>query len=261
MCAVVAALALLRPWMGLPDNSGFSLVFLFNGAAFATAGLIALGCAEPADESDGGHLISVRQTFRAAWDVYTHDREFRRASRVAILFMSALLLFPHYQWLGREHLGTSNQDLITWVVAQNISVGIISPLLGMIADRRGNRLVVRLGVFLSALTPLLAVFLASGYVTDGGRWYWLTFVLLGLCPVTMRMLQNYTLELVDEEQHPRYLSTMTVCFAVPFVLAPVFGWLIDLLPYQYPFAAVSVMIAAGGLMTFRMSEPRDRHRT
>lgn len=259
--AVVAALLLLRPWMGRPNNSGFSLVFLFNGAAFAAAGLIALGCAEPADESDGGHLISVRQTFRAAWDVYTHDREFRRASRVAILFMSALLLFPHYQWLGREHLGTSNQDLITWVVAQNISVGVISPLLGMIADRRGNRLAVRLGVFVSALTPLLAIFLASSYVAEGGRWYWLTFVLLGLCPVTMRMLQNYTLELVDEEQHPRYLSTMTVCFAVPFVLAPLFGWLIDLLPYQYPFAAVSVMIAAGGLMTFRMSEPRHRRKT
>ena len=95
-------------------------------------------------------------------------------------------------------------------------------------------------------------------MADGGRWYWITFVLLGLCPVTMRMLQNYTLELVDEDQHPRYLSTMTFCFAVPFVLAPLVGWLVDLLPYQYPFIAVSVAITIGGLMTFRMSEPRDR---
>lgn len=256
--AVTAALLLLRPWMALPDNAGFGPVFLFNGSAFAAAGLLILGCAEPADESDGGPAGSIRQKFSAAWDVYVHDREFRRAARVAILFISALLLFPHYQWLGREHLGTGNQDLIIWVVAQNISVGVVSPLLGRIADRHGNRLAVRLAVFTSALTPLVAVFLASPYVADGGRWYWITFVLLGLCPVTMRMLQNYTLELVDEDQHPRYLSTMTFCFAVPFVLAPLVGWLVDLLPYQYPFIAVSIAITIGGLMTFRMSEPRDR---
>ena len=205
---------------------------------------------------DGG----VKQKFSAAWDVYRHDREFRRAAHVAMLFISALLLFPHYQWLGREHLGTSNQDLITWVIAQNISVGVISPLLGTIADRHGNRLAVRLAVFVSSLAPVVAVFLASGYVADGGRWYWVTFVLVGLCPVTMRMIQNYTLELVDEEQHPRYLSTMTFCFAVPFILSPLFGWLIDVLPYQYPFLAVSLMIAIGGVMTFRMSEPRHRRK-
>ena len=74
------------------------------------------------------------------------------------------------------------------------------------------------------------------------------------------MIQNYTLELFDEEQHPRYLSTMTFCFAVPFILSPLFGWLIDVLPYQYPFLAVSLMIAAGGVMTFRMSEPRHRRK-
>ena len=117
ICAVSAALLLLRPWMGMPDNEGFSLVFLFNGSAFAAAGLIALGCAEPADESNGNPAGGVRQKFSAAWDVYRHDREFRRAAHVAMLFISALLLFPHYQWLGREHLGTSNQDLIAGIRA------------------------------------------------------------------------------------------------------------------------------------------------
>jgi len=256
--AVSAALLLLRPWLALPNNAGFTQVFLFNGTAFAIAGLILLACREPADASRDTPHARVTDHLRQAWSVYREDREFRRAATVAILFISALLLFPHYQWLGRTRLGTTNVDLIGWVVAQNIAVGVASPVLGMIADRRGNRLAVRIAVLASACTPLVAVLLASPLVADGRRWYWITFVLLGLCPVTMRTISNYTLELVEADRHPRYLSTMTVCFAVPFVLSPAVGWLIDTLPYQYVFAAVSLVVAIGGAMTWRMSEPRHR---
>jgi MFS family permease len=174
-------------------------------------------------------------------------------------FITAILLFPHYQWLGREKLGATNADLTVWVVAQNISVGAFSPLIGMVADRRGNRLATRIVVLLSALTPLLAVVLTSRFVgaEAGRRWYWLTFALLGLCPLTLRTLSNYTLELVEDAQHSRYLSTMTVCFAVPFVFAPLVGWLVDALPYQWSFIAVSATIAAGGVLTWWMPEPRE----
>ncbi|REJ87447.1 MAG: MFS transporter [Planctomycetota bacterium] len=261
LAAVTAAWLLLRPWLARPDNSGFGLVFLFNGAAFACAGLIAAVCVEPADDRRPRASIDIRRHVRKAWRVYRDDEAFRRAARVGMLFISSILLFPHYQWLGRTRLGTTNEDLIYWVVAQNLSVGVFSPLIGRIADRNGNRLAVRIAVFVASLTPLSALVLAAFDPETGRRWYWLTFVLLGLTPVTMRTIQNYTLELVDESQHPRYLSTMTVCFAMPFILSPFFGGLIDVLPYQIPFILVSVLIAAGGLFTFRMVEPRHRDRS
>ena len=259
--AVAAALLLLRPWLAQPDNSGFGFVFLFNGAAFACAGLIVATCTEPADAPRPRAPVDIREPFRKAWRVYRDDAAFRRAARVAMLFISAILLFPHYQWLGRTRLGTTNEDLIYWVVAQNLSVGVFSPLIGRIADRKGNRLAVRVAGLITSLTPWSARVLASLDPETGRRWYWLTFVLLGLTPITMRTIQNYTLELVDETEHPRYLSTMTVCFAFPFVLSPLVGWLLDVLPYQIPFLAVSMLIAIGGLFTFRMVEPRHRKRS
>jgi hypothetical protein len=51
---------------------------------------------------------------------------------------------------------------------------------------------------------------------------------------------------------------MTVCLAVPFVFSPLVGWLVDTFPYQWSFGAVSAVIALGGLLTFRMPEPRFR---
>lgn len=254
--AVTAALIWLRPWLALPHQHGFRYVFLFNGLAFLAAGVVALFCVETRDSHATPPTRKLREHFLDAWHVYRCDRKFRRAANVAMLFTSSLLLLPHYQWLGREVLGTTNADLIPWVIAQNISVGIYSSALGVIADRFGTRLAVRYGVMLTAIAPLVALFLASPFVADGGRWYWITFVCLGLFPVTMKALHNHTLELAPPEEHPRYLSTMTLCFAVPFVWSPLFGWLIDILPYQLPFLLVTGLVSAGGILTFRMVEPR-----
>jgi dipeptide/tripeptide permease len=93
------------------------------------------------------------------------------------------------------------------------------------------------------------------------------FLLLGMSPVAMRTVNNYTLELVTSEMHPLYLSTMRVCFLVPFVFSPLAGGVLDLFaerPYSgacWLFGTVSLLIAIAGLLTFRMAEPRLRTMT
>lgn len=72
----------------------------------------------------------------------------------------------------------------------------------------------------------------------------------------MKTIANYTLELVPRDKHPQYLSTMTICYTIPFLLSPLLGVVIDFIPWQLPFLAVSGTIACGGLLTFRMAEPR-----
>jgi hypothetical protein len=72
----------------------------------------------------------------------------------------------------------------------------------------------------------------------------------------MKSFINYTLELTDPANHPRYVSTMGLCFAVPFVLSPLVGMLIDIIGFQPIFLAISATIGLGALLTFRMAEPR-----
>ena len=78
-----------------------------------------------------------------------------------MLFILGNMLFPHYNWLATEQLGAVDVDMVTWVIAQNIGVGVFSPLAGMIADRCGNRLAMRFEILLAAMVPLLAVLLAT----------------------------------------------------------------------------------------------------
>jgi len=256
--AVCAAYFLLRPWIQLPNHDGFVYIFLFNGSAYVIAGLMANLCHEQPDESpaDKPARPPFWSPFARAWQTFRDDQRFRRAAWMATLFMTGLLLFPHYQAMAREMLGTSDLDIIWWVIAQNISVGVLSPIFGGIADRWGNRIALRIAAFLAAFTPIIAVLLASPWFPLGREWFWITYVFLGLTPVTMKTISNYTLELVPRDKHPQYLSTMTICYTVPFLFSPLLGFAMDYIPFQIPFLAVSCTIAIGGLLTFRMAEPR-----
>ena len=256
--AVSAAFFLLRPWIQLPNHDGFVYIFLFNGSAYSIAGLMANLCHEiPDPEPVASHAgIPWYSPLIRAWQTVRDDARFRRAAAMTTLFMTGLLLFPHYQAMARDVLGSSDTDLIWWVIAQNISVGLLSPVVGWIADNYGNRFALRVSAFLAAFTPLIAVLLSEPWFPLGRDWFWITYVFLGITPVTMRTITNYTLELVPRDKHPQYLSTMTICYTLPFFLSPVLGVVMDLIPYQVPFLVISGTIALGGVLTFFMAEPR-----
>lgn len=260
--AIIVAWFLLQKWLEPPlkfPDSGFVLIFGFAGLGFLVASLFGLLLKEQADPADDSAPQPVLTAFAESWQVYRGDRSFRRTARVAMLFMTLQLLFPHFQALARECWGetqVSGFHLMLWVIVQNAAVGLFSGMSGFIADRRGNRLAIRVQAFLAVLTPLLALVLTRLDPVTGLKWYWLVFLFLGLVPVTMKSFVNYSLELADTRRHPRYVSTMSLCFAVPFVLSPVVGWMIDVFAFEPVFAGMSGVIAVGGLMTFWMPEPR-----
>ena len=151
------------------------------------------------------------------------------------------------------------EALMLWVVAQNAGFGVFSLVSGRIADARGNRLVIRLQVLILSTTPLLALALASLPDRSGATLFWLPFAMLGLTPLTFRTINNYVLELAPPEQHPRFISTLNLVLAVPFVASPLVGLLIDQLGFLLVFTTISGVVCLGGLLTFRMTEPRHEH--
>lgn len=246
----------LQDWLERED-SGFGLIFGFAGAGFVVGGLCILFIAEPPDRPSPTSW-AVYKHFRNAWHIFRHDQSFRSVAVVAMCFSPVMLLFPHYQALGRRGatVQSSAFDIMVWVISQNIAVGIYSMVAGLTADRFGNRLVIRCQLFVSAIAPLLALGLMSRSSDGPHRWYWLTFCLIGIAPVTIRTLVNFTLELTEPVNHPRYVSTLSVCLAIPFCTSPLVGYCVDLFGFTLVFMCASAIIATGFLLTFRMSEPR-----
>jgi MFS family permease len=233
-----------------------------TGLGFILAGTVCMFIDEPADKP-AKVKIGWRHHIQEAWRIWSTDRDFRILAVAAMLFVMIQLAFPHFQLLGKQTLAREGVDvqshgfhLMIWVVSQNAAVGIFSLISGLIADRWGNRLAIRIQVFAVSLAPVGALLLGSGLIDSGVWWYGIVFFLLGLAPVTFSTLNNYVLELAVTSDHPRYVSTLSVCMAVPFCFSPLVGALLDHFGFPVVFTFITALIALGGAMTFWMSEPR-----
>ncbi len=183
-----------------------------------------------------------------------HDRDFRRFAIVILLFYSMWPLFPHYTVFGQRTLGLAPSGFVTLIIAQNASNAVGSGIMGNIADRSGNRFVLRLLILIGAFMPLLAVGISR--MPSGAQFYWIIFALMGFTPVSARIVTNYTLEIASQEKHPQYLGVMSLFQAMPLFVSPLVGMLIEKFAFEPVFIGCSALVSLGFLLTFRLAEPR-----
>lgn len=251
--AVLAAWFLLRPWtQQQPPN--FSAIFLFTGFAFLLASVASRRLREDDDPVESRMAIDAKLRFFEAWQCLKHDRHLRRLAIFSAMFVSSQLLFPHYQRLGRMQPGYEGQMLMIWVIAQHVAATVFSWIGGYLADKNGTRSALRWLAFGAIFAPLLSLYLNASASAD---WYWLTFFWLGLVPVTYRIQLNYVLELTDRQHHPIYVSTVVLCMALPIVLSPLVGHLVQQIGYIVPFGGIAAVLVAAWCLTLFMVEPRS----
>ena len=254
--AVLCAWFLLRKWLGA-ETGLFELVFGFTGCAFMIASIISLTLVEGKDTE----VNAVEKSFpllKSALATVKHDRNFRRLMIVASMFGMCVVLTPHYQTLARVRLEVSFRSLIPWVIAQHIGASLITVPMGWLADKFGNRIVLKILMVSLCATPILGlVFSWSGEF--GRTMYPLVFFLLGLTPIAVRFLTNYTLEVTDRAKHPLYLSTLGLFISMPVIATSlIFGALIDIAGFETVFCIVLGFLFVGLTMTFRLEEPRHQ---
>ncbi|HTN76796.1 MAG TPA: MFS transporter, partial [Pirellulaceae bacterium] len=181
--AIGCALLLLPQWLH-ESTADVAAIFGFASGCFFLSAVAVLFLVEPADRLELPHQSLTTQLYEVLRPL-SYDRNFRRLMYVSAMYGASMSLFPHYQSLGREEVGLPLTRLIWWLIMQNIGMGLFSFLAGPLADRYGNRLVLRLSMLGLCSAPILAVILA-GWGEAAGTWYDFVFVLVGLTPVTFR---------------------------------------------------------------------------
>ncbi len=255
--AIGCALWLLPNWLAT-DAPRFDLVFGFSGVLFAVSCIATLFTVErPDDFSEPA--AAVHHYFLDALRVLRIDTGFRRLAFVGAMYGTSIMLFPHYQNLGLQGMKLDLSNLTWWVVVQNIGTGLFSVVAGPLADRFGNRLVLRIGLLVIAAAPLLAMAVVVE-AAQASLFFNLVFFCVGVTPVVLRTFQNFALELSQPQDHPRYLSTISLVIAAPIVLSPLAGWLVDRLGHSVVFLSVAAAILCGWFGTFVLPEPRQRIR-
>ncbi len=250
--AVLSAFYLLPIWLDA-QSPRYDMLFFVAGGMFALSTLLVTLLVEQRDDHRETVGVGIR-VFSDARQLLRRDRQFRRLAFVGAMFGASMMLFPHYQRLGLHEMRLDLKNLMLWVVIQNIGTGLFSIPAGIVADRRGNRIVLQVALLGVASAPIVALLLRQANV---GVWFCLVFPLVGLTPVVIRTLQNFTLELCEPADHPRYLGTLGLCVSLPLFLSPVVGLLIDWIGFGIVFMGICLVVLIGWVITLRLQEPRD----
>lgn len=251
--AMLCAATLLMLWLH-DDKADYAAIFGFTTLLFAAASVMSWFLKEQPDdyyEPPRG----VRHVFQAAWRTLAEDANFRRLAIVSALFSTTLVLFPHYQAIARDELKLGTTWLVWWVVAQNGGTLLFSLLTGPIADAYGNRLSLRILTLLIIIGPLAAL-AAILFPEIGKVAFPLVFLFVGMTPVAQKTFNNYTLEISDPQDHPRYLSTLSLSMAAPILVSPLVSPLINIVGFQAVYLFVVCLLIIGWLLSFGLTEPR-----
>lgn len=275
--AILAAWLLLTRWLNA-GSTGFVSMFLFSGCCFLGSGVLVLLGKEKRDPtvgrlkksngagkrkaSDGDGWQKIVGIFLSPWILLKKDPGFRKLAMIAACFGTSMVLFPHYQALYRQAMeGSSGEfhlkDLVGWVIIQNLGTILVSFAAGPLADRLGNRMVLRCILVLIMSAPVAAVLITLDQQL-ARNFYFGVFLLVGVTPVTLRIINNFALEMVPPGEHPRYLSAISLCLALPVILfsQPV-GLLIPIVGYSPIFFVISGVVLTGFIFTFFVAEPRS----
>lgn len=269
--SIVCATVLLQFWLN-GSVARFEWIFGTAAACFLMATVFALIIREPErvqksepdeaivsppEETNAHSRPRVVELLRGVWQTGHESRPFRSVLAISALYGLTMTLFPHYQNLALKRMGCSYDNLLWWLIAQNLGVALFSIPAGKIADRFGNRLVLRIILFLLTLAPLLAILL----VRLGPAWSWgfiAIYFLLGLTPITMRVLSNISLEYCQPHDHSRFLSAQSLSLAMPVLItSSLVGLALDRLGHETVFVAGTVCMALAWLLALAMDEPRD----
>ena len=249
--AIGLAFYLLPRWLS-DSTAHYAVLFGATAVSFSVAALVSIWFKELPSPSQ-----STAPFFKFLGDallLLRDDRNFRRFAIVILLFYSIWPLFPHYTVFGQRTLGLTPSGFVALIVAQNASNAVGAGIMGNIADRSGNRLVLRMLILISAFMPLLAIGISR--MPSGAQFYWIVFALMGFTPVSARIVTNYTLEIAPQAKHPQYLGVMSLFQAIPLFVSPLIGMLIEKFAFEPIFISCSVLVSIGFLLTFRLAEPR-----
>lgn len=253
--AIGAAWAWMPDWLAQP-KAGFGAVFAASAAAFALAGFVSMTIREEPDEFHQARS-PLWEYFHHSWLVIERDANARALALLAVMFSVTFMLFPHYVAIVDDTEGFDLKQMTLWVCVQNAGTALLSLVIGPLADRCGNRTALHATMAGVALAPLVAVAALVGPELLRTDYSWLLFTTIGFTPVTIRLLANYSLEIAPRHDHPKYVSALGLCLALPVVVgAPLVGMVAKWAGYLPVFAIGFAVLALAVWQTFRIAEPR-----
>ncbi len=124
----------------------------------------------------------------------------------------------------------------SWLLTLRSSMGILGPLVGVLADRHGRRNIMTIALVSQVLGTL-------GLSLSTGWWSAIPMILLGIAVNSFIPAQQaYISDLAPYERRGRALASVDIAFAVSgLAVMPLVGWVMDTWGWRTPFMILSAL--------------------
>ena len=177
--------------------------------------------------------------------------------------VGAFTLMMFYIAYAQELIGDParfKSFVVTFLIVQVCAQFVSSPLSGFMADRYGNRSVLRVMACIAIVWPIAAVVTAP-YVAQTPLAYLPVYICIGLLLPANFLMTNYYLEIAPEGKQATYVGITNACMTLALVLPPLVGLIISYVGFVDVFLGVSFTMIIAVLLSLRLKEPRHRKKT
>jgi MFS family permease len=182
--------------------------------------------------------------------ILVRDRPFRRLCITRVLASLAGMASAFYVLYATRHLGFAVEVTGLFVSAQVIGSLASGLLMGVIQDRVGPLVHVRLVIVVTALAPLMALGAGPLAAATGAAPLPLFLLLnfcVGLSSSSMAWpFYNWIIEYIEETWRPLYIGVANTVRALAMLGPALGGWIASRLSYPAVFA-LAVLFAAAAL--------------
>ena len=180
------------------------------------------------------------------------------AGLFSVFFAAAL---PFYTTLAKAEIPGTPGRLGTYLMVQNVAFMCFAFVLGLLADRKGNRLVILILYSILPLCPWSAIAITKYASVAAKPWlYMAVYAVIGAAITLHQILLNYILEYSPKEKHPTYIGTFNSIMAVGAVLPVVLGFLIDRLGFGPVFIGLGCLLVGAVPVAWPLIEVRGMKR-
>jgi len=249
----IAGAAISRHFLGrYAFPTSFGILFLLCFITQVLSWTVLAQNREPARKPES-EALPAREYWRQLPGVLRRDPNFCRYLVARALIVFGGMATALYIVYGRRSFGLSDSFAGNLTMAALITQTALTPLLGVLADRNGNKLLSELSTLFGA-GALVLLIAASGIL-----WLYPVFVLMSAASSSMYVAsQGIALEFGGKGNLPTYVALANTMIALPVLFAPIIGgWLADTIGFQSLFIVALVFSILGWIMMrWNVRDPR-----
>lgn len=200
-------------------------------------------------------VVSQTAYFRSLPQVIRNDRNFRLYLLYSTIFSLGMMAANFVIVYGSQNWNLPDSQASGFIIAMQVGQAAANLFLGFLADRKGHKLALEIGVLASTLSFLLV------FIAPAPGWFYPIFFLRGTVQAAL-MISGVAIvmEFTGPENRPTYIGLANTIPGIAGSIGPLFaGLLASIAGYPVMFAISSLLSAAGFfLLHFMVRDPREK---